>query len=81
MAKALMMQDEDDERIEKLKLCLHISRKIDVVRAGLALLENEAERAQKVSQWKKAARLVAKNSDEINKEFQAHSGLKSDDRT
>lgn len=77
MGKALMIQQCDDQRIENLKRSLHIKKKIDVIRAALSLLEAEADRAKRVSQWKKAAQLVSKNSKEINKEFQPHSKLHS----
>jgi hypothetical protein len=77
MGKPLMIQPQDDERIEHLKKDLKISKKIDVIRAALTLLENEANRIKRVQRWKNAARLVSKNSQAINKEFQAHSRLKS----
>lgn len=77
MGKLMMIQKKDDERIEALKQCLHIPKKIDVVRAGLQLLEIEAERLKRMARWKHAAKLVAKSSDAVNKEFQKHSRIKS----
>jgi len=80
MGMPLMIQADDNRRIEHLKKDFGIhKKKIEVVRAGLRLLEQEAERMKKINRWKHATKLVSKNSHEINKEFQAHSRIKSDD--
>jgi len=76
MGIPLMIQPEDNERIDRLKKDLGIHKKINVIRAGLVLLEKEAERIKRIRRWKHAARLVAKQSSEINKEFQKHSRIK-----
>lgn len=76
MGKPLMLQEEDFQRIEHLKKDFGISKKIDVVRAGLDLLEKQAARAKKIKRWKQAARLVANQSHSINKEFQPYSRIK-----
>ncbi len=76
MGKPLMIQPEDERRIEALKEKIGVRTKVDVVRAGLHLLEKETERRERVSRWKNAAHLVSKNSAEVNKEFQRHSRLK-----
>lgn len=78
MGIPLMIQDKDNQRIEHLKKDLGIQTKIDVIRAALVLLEKEAERIKRIKRWKHAAKLVAKSSDEINKEFQPHSRIKSE---
>lgn len=78
MGIPLMIQDEDNKRIEHLKKDLGIHKKIDVIRAALLLLEKEAERIKRIKRWKHAAKLVAKNSEEVNKEFQSHSRMKSE---
>lgn len=78
MGIPLMIQEADNERIEHLKKDLKIRKKIDVIRAALVLLEKEAERIKKIERWKRAAKLVAKSSEEINKEFQSHSRIKSE---
>ena len=70
MSRSLMMQDEDNERIENLKRQLHIDKKIDVVRAALDLLEKEAKQQQKIKRWKQAAKLVAKNSEKIKRNLE-----------
>lgn len=77
MAIPLMIQETDNQKIEKLKKEFGIHKKIDVVRAGLELLEKEAQRLKKIKRWKQAAKLVAESSHEINKEFQPHSRMKS----
>lgn len=76
MGKPLMIQEEDDRRIESLKRRLGIQRKVDVLRAGIDLLEKEAERRERIRRWKRAASLVARTSREVNVEFQKHSRLK-----
>jgi hypothetical protein len=78
MGKLLMIQEEDERRIEILKRKLGIQRKVDVLRAGIDLLEKEAERRIRVKRWKKAAALVSKISREVNAEFQSHSRMKRD---
>jgi len=75
MGKPLMIQEEDDRRIESLKRRLGIQRKVDVLRAGIDLLEREAERRERIQRWKRAAAVVASTSREVNAEFQAHSRL------
>lgn len=76
MGRPLMIQEEDERRIETLKRKLGIQRKVDVLRAGIDLLEKEAERRERVRRWKKAVALVARTSREINAEFQTHSRMK-----
>jgi hypothetical protein len=77
MGIPLMIQDKDNQRIEHLKKDLGIHKKIDVIRAALLLLEKESERAKKIKRWKRAAKLVAHSSYEVNKEFQPYSRIKS----
>lgn len=76
MGKPLTIQEGDDRRIERLKARLGINRKIDVVRAGMDLLEQHAAREERVARWKRAATRVAAESRRINAEFRAHSRLK-----
>jgi hypothetical protein len=76
MGKPLMIQQHDDDRIERLKSRLGIARKIDVVRAGLDLLDREAERRERAVRWARAAGRVAAESRRINSEFRRHSRLK-----
>jgi hypothetical protein len=76
MGKPLMIQPEDDVRIEALKERLGTKTKVDVVRAGLRLLEQEADRLERIQRWKKAAALAQKSSEQVNVEFQRHSRLK-----
>jgi hypothetical protein len=76
MGKPLMIQEADERRIELLKRKLGIQRKVDVVRAGIDLLEKEAERKERIRRWKRTAALVAASSREVNAEFQPHSRLK-----
>ena len=71
MGIPLMIQEADNRRIENLKKDFGIHKKIEVIRAGLELLEKEAARIKRIKRWKQAAKVVAKNSREINKEFQA----------
>jgi len=79
MGIPLMIQEADNRRIESLKKDFGIHKKIDVIRAALDLLETEAQHRKKVARWKQAAKLVAKSSHEINKEFQSHSRMKTNE--
>ena len=76
MGKPLMIQEHDDARIEELKERLGIQRKIDVVRAGMDLLEAQAARLERIDRWKRAAARVARESGRVNREFQRHSRLR-----
>jgi hypothetical protein len=76
MGIPLMIQEDDNRRIEHLKKDFGIHKKIDVIRAGLELLEHEAARLKRIKRWKQAARIVAKSSHAINKEFQLHASIK-----
>ena len=76
MGKPLMIQEEDERRIESLKRRLGIQTKVDVLRAGIDLLEREVERRERIGRWKRATALVAPTSREVNAEFQVHSRLK-----
>lgn len=81
MGIPVMIQPEDERRIIHLKEELGISTKIGVIRAGIKLLEQEAEHLQKIHRWQHAVALVSKQSKIINKEFQTYSRLKNDDTT
>ena len=76
MGKPLMLQEEDDRRIETLKAKLGAPTKVAVVRAGLDLLEREALRAARVKRWRRAVPLVAAESRRVNAEFRPPSRLK-----
>ncbi len=79
VGKPLMLRDDDDRRIERLKRRLGASSKVDVVRSALTLLEARAERAERVARWRRAARLAAASSLEVLRDFQSHSRLRRDD--
>ena len=76
MGKPLMIQEADDQRIEQLKVRLGIATKIDVVRAGMELLEQEASRRERLERWRRSASRVAASSARVNAEFRAHSRLR-----
>ena len=76
MGKPLMIQEADDQRIERLKTRLGIGTKIDVVRAGMDLLEQEAQRRERLERWKRVAARVVSDSARVNADFRAHSRLK-----
>ena len=71
-----MLQEADDRRIERLKRRLGIERKVDVVRAGMDLLEATADRRERAARWRRVAGRVAETSAQINAEFRTHSRLK-----
>lgn len=70
-----MLQEEDDRRIERLKRRTWARSKVDVVRAGLDLLERETEREARVRRWRRASATAAASSREINAAFRRHSRL------
>lgn len=76
MRKPLMLQDEDDRRIDILMRRLKITRKVDIVRAALTLLEKKADRRDRILRWKRAAAMAAATSREVNADFQPYSSLK-----
>jgi hypothetical protein len=76
MGKPLMIQEDDNRRIEELKKRLSARSKVDVVRAGLTLLEREAERQARVERWRRAAQLAGPSSRAVNAEFRIYSRLK-----
>jgi Arc/MetJ-type ribon-helix-helix transcriptional regulator len=71
-----MLQDEDDRRIDILMRRLKITRKVDIVRAALTLLEKKADRRDRILRWKRAAAMAAATSREVNADFQPYSSLK-----
>ncbi len=76
MGKPLMLQQADAERIETLKKRLNARTKIAVVRLALDLLERDAEKAERVARWRKAASMVGRESRKVLGEFQRHTRLR-----
>ena len=76
MGKPLMIQEADDRRIERLKRRLGIEHKVDVLRAGMDLLEAQATRDERAVKWRQAAARVAATSRRVNAEFRTFSTLK-----
>jgi hypothetical protein len=62
MGKPLMLRDEDDRRIVRLKARLRAPSKVDVVRSGLDLLEREADRRDRIARWRRATALARESS-------------------
>jgi hypothetical protein len=75
MGKPLMLQEADAARIEMLKKRVGARTKIEVVRSALDLLERSAERAERMARWRRAAKMVARESRTVLREFQRHSRL------
>ena len=71
VGKPLMLRDEDDRRIERLKARLGAPSKVQVVRSALDLLEARADREERVARWKRIVPLIAESSAEVNREFRA----------
>jgi hypothetical protein len=76
VGRPLMIQEDDDRRIEDLKQRIGVRTKVDVVRAGLALLEREAERQARIAGWQRAARASAASSREVNAELRRNTRLR-----
>ena len=71
-----MLQEADEARIESLEKRLRARTKIAVVRSALDLLERDAERAERVTKWRRAAGLVARESRAAQRDFRRHSRLR-----
>jgi len=76
MGKSLMIQEQDDQRIERLKKQLRIRTKVGVLRSALDLLEKEALKTERVAQWKRAACLTSNTGNKALRDFQSHSRLR-----
>jgi hypothetical protein len=76
-----MLRDADDSRLVRLKKRAGLKTKVDVVRAGLDLLEDKLEREQKVARWKRAVALARDSSHATTLAFQKSSRLKRVDDT
>ena len=77
MGKPLMIQPEDDNRIESLKEKIGARSKVDVVRAALTLLEEDVKRSERVKRWERAAKVVGTSGLDVLKEFQTKERFKS----
>jgi hypothetical protein len=64
-----MIQDDDDRCIQRLRQRLGIRRKVDVVRAGMVLLEQKAGWQTRVARWRQVAALAAPTSNAVNAHF------------
>ena len=73
MGKPLMFQPEDNKRIEDLKKKTGAKSKVDVVRAALALLEEDVKRSERIKRWEKAAKIVGKAGLDVLRDFQTSS--------
>jgi hypothetical protein len=70
MGKPLMIQKQDNEKIEELKERLGMKTKIEVLRSALVLLEEKLSKEARINRWKKASKIVGTSSMEVLKEFQ-----------
>lgn len=70
MGKPLMIQPQDNDKIEELKAKLGVKTKIEVLRSALVLLEEKLSKEARVKRWQTASRIVGNSSMDILKEFQ-----------
>ena len=70
MGKPLMIQTQDNDKIEELKARLGVKTKIEVLRSALILLEEKLSKEERVKRWQKASRIVGTSSMDTLKEFQ-----------
>ncbi len=77
MGKPLMIQPEDDNRIEILKEKTGAKSKVDVVRTALSLLEADVKRAERVKRWERAAKIIGKSGLDVLKEFRTTDRFKN----
>jgi hypothetical protein len=76
MGKPITIQQEDDAKIEMLKKKTGATTKIEVLRIALRLLEEDVARKERITRWKKAARVVGDSGLEVLKEFQTPNRFK-----
>ena len=69
-------QPQENVRLETLKRALKAKSKVEVLRQGLSFLEEMLRRQKRIQRWQRAAKLVAKQSARVNREFQKHSLIK-----
>ena len=69
MGKPLMIQAEDNDKIEELKTKLGAKTKIEVLRLALILLEEKLLKEARIKRWQNASRIVGTSSMDILKEF------------
>ncbi len=77
MGKPMMIQNDDDKRIERLKRKLNAKSKVQVLRSALDLLEAQVEKAEKLVKWARAAKIVSASSREVMEDFKLLNLLKS----
>lgn len=71
-----MIQVEDNDKIEELKVKLGVKTKIEVLRSALVLLEEKVSKEARIKRWQKASKLVGNSSIEVLKEFQTKDRFK-----
>lgn len=76
MGKPLMIQEQDNDKIEELKEKLGMKTKIEVLRSALVLLEEKLSKEARIKRWKNASHIVGTASMEILKEFQTEKRFK-----
>lgn len=76
MAIPFTIQTMDNERLIRLKSLMKAKSKVDVLRRALDSLEEQLAKQKRLKQWKKAAASVARQSAEVNRDFQKHSLIK-----
>jgi len=76
MGKPLMLQEADDHRIEALRKRLGMRTKVAVVRTALRLLEQDADRSDRLKRWQRAVKVAAGESRRALRDFRPHSRLR-----
>lgn len=76
MGKPLMIQEQDNDKIDELKEKLGLKTKIEVLRTALILLEEKVLKEARIKRWQKASRIVGSTSMEVLKEFQTEKRFK-----
>ncbi len=79
MGQPLMIQEEDNQRLEELKKATGVKTKVQVLRDALDVLERSLEQKRRMARWRRAAALVRNDSARVNREFQSQSRLKAHD--
>lgn len=72
MGKPLTIKESDDERLLSLKKSIGANSKVEVLRRGLDLLEEQIKKKEKLQRWKRAAKAVSDSSIEVFEDFKSN---------
>ena len=69
MGKPMMIQEDDEAKIEQLKKRTGAKTKIEVLRRALVLLEKDVQRSERIKRWQRAVKAVGSTGLEVSDDF------------